>query len=212
MEPSSNELPPYLSLVLTALVVMGSPGPATVSVTAVGAAFGVRQSLPFLSGVVAGTIAALLAVAVGIGSVLAVHPRLTPVLVGLAAAYVVYLAYRIATAQPLSPAAGERSAPGWASGLVLAVANPKAYAAIAAVFAGSSLGLRSPAVETLAKILVLAALIVLVHVGWLLAGARLTAVLRRPVPSRLVNVALALALIISMIPVVTQLLESPTRG
>ncbi len=51
MEPSSNELPfvpPYLSLFLTALVVMGCPGPVTVSVTAVGAAFGVRLSLPYI--------------------------------------------------------------------------------------------------------------------------------------------------------------------
>ncbi|TGR75579.1 LysE family translocator, partial [Mesorhizobium sp. M2D.F.Ca.ET.223.01.1.1] len=52
-----------LALVVAATVVMGSPGPATISVTAVGAAFGLRPSLGYTSGVVLGTIAVLLAVA-----------------------------------------------------------------------------------------------------------------------------------------------------
>jgi threonine/homoserine/homoserine lactone efflux protein len=39
-----------LTLVLAAMVVMGSPGPATISVTAVGAAFGLRLSRGYTSG------------------------------------------------------------------------------------------------------------------------------------------------------------------
>ena len=211
MQTSSNEAlpaPPYVSLVLTALVVMGSPGPATVSVTAVGAAFGVRRSLPYLSGIVAGTLAVLLAVAVGLGSLLTAQPALTPVLMGLALAYIVYLAYRVATAPPLSSSTGRRTVPGWLSGLVLAAANPKAYAAIATVFSGTALQLPSPAVETLVKTTILAGLILLIHVGWLLAGASLTSALRRPRVSRVVNVVLALALLISTVPALAQLLGS----
>ena len=49
------------ALVLAATVVMGSPGPATISVTAVGAAFGLRRSLRYACGIVLGTIAAMLA-------------------------------------------------------------------------------------------------------------------------------------------------------
>jgi threonine/homoserine/homoserine lactone efflux protein len=203
--------PPYLSLVLTALVVMGSPGPSTISVTAVGAAFGARRSLPYLSGVVVGTLVVLLAVAVGLGSLLAAQPRLTPALMGVALVYIVYLAYRIATAPPLAAAAGGRTAPGWPSGLVLAAANPKAYAAIATVFTGNRLELPDPAVETLVKTAILAALIVLIHIGWLLAGTSMTAALRRPRLSRVINVTLAMALLVSTIPAVAQLLTS-TRG
>ncbi|MGY1770819.1 LysE family translocator [Blastococcus sp. SYSU D00813] len=200
-------MPPYLSLVLTALVVMGSPGPATLGVTAVGAAFGVRRALPYLSGVVAGTLAVLLAVAAGLGAVLTAQPGLTSVLVVLAVAYIVHLALRIATAPPLTSAAGRLTPPGWTTGLVLAVANPKAYAAIATVLTGSDLGLSSPVVETLVEVAILAALVLLVHVGWLFAGVGLTAVLRRPRLSRLVNVALALALLVSTAPAVEQLLS-----
>ena len=215
MQLSSSGFPsasPYLSLVLTALVVMGSPGPATISVTAVGAAFGVRLSVPYVAGVVAGTLGVLLAVAVGVAAVLAARPRLTPALVFLAVAYILYLAYRIATAPPIPPVSGQHTAPGLTSGLVLAAANPKAYAAIATVFTGSRLGLPNPAVETLAKTTILAALIVLVHVGWLLVGASLTAALRRPRLSRVINVALASALVLSTIPVAIQLLSPSATG
>ncbi len=49
-----------LSLIVASLLVMGSPGPSTISVTAVGAAFGLRRSIAYLSGLVAGTMAVLL--------------------------------------------------------------------------------------------------------------------------------------------------------
>ncbi|TIX34501.1 MAG: LysE family translocator, partial [Mesorhizobium sp.] len=55
-----------LVLVLAAAVVMGSPGPATISVTAIGAAFGLRGSLRYTSGIILGTTLVLLVVASGV--------------------------------------------------------------------------------------------------------------------------------------------------
>ena len=51
-----------LSLIVASLIVMGSPGPSTISVTAVGAAFGLRRSLGHLAGLIAGTLVVLVAV------------------------------------------------------------------------------------------------------------------------------------------------------
>jgi threonine/homoserine/homoserine lactone efflux protein len=96
------------TLVLASLVVMGSPGPATMSVTALGASFGFRRSVPYLAGIVLGTTAVLLAVAAGLVSMLLSAPRLAPVLLALSAGYIVYLAFRIATAPPLSRQEGKR--------------------------------------------------------------------------------------------------------
>ena len=167
-----------LSLIVASLLVMGSPGPSTISVTAVGAAFGLRRSLAYLSGLVAGTVVVLLAVAAGVVSVLLAVPQLAPVLLAASAVYILYLAYRIATA------------PSFLGGVLLAVANPKAYVAIAAVFAASMLG-------PVLKIMVLAAMIVLIHVVWLLAGAAFARVFHDPVWSRRVNLAFAAALAIT---------------
>lgn len=63
-----------LALVLAATVVMGSPGPATISVTAIGAAFGLRNSLRYAWGIILGTVAVLLVVATGITAILTSMP------------------------------------------------------------------------------------------------------------------------------------------
>jgi threonine/homoserine/homoserine lactone efflux protein len=183
---------PLLSLILASVVVMGSPGPSTMSVTAVGAAFGVRRSIGYLSGLVLGTIAVLLAVAAGVVSILLSVPRLAPVLLVASAAYMLYLAFRIATAPPLSKHGDTITAPSFAAGFLLAVANPKAYVAIAAVFAGTTLGVAS-------KTAVLAVMIVVIHACWLLAGASLSRIFYDPVSARIANVVFATALVVTTV-------------
>ncbi|WP_032809136.1 LysE family transporter [Mesorhizobium sp. WSM1293] len=90
------------ALVLASAVIMGSPGPATISVTAVGAAFGLRHSLGYAWGIILGTIAVLLVVATGVMAVLTSMPKLAPLLALASAAYILYLAFKIATAPPLA--------------------------------------------------------------------------------------------------------------
>jgi threonine/homoserine/homoserine lactone efflux protein len=51
------------SLMLASAAIMGSPGPATISVAAVGSAHGVRPSLAYLLGIIVGTTLVLVAVA-----------------------------------------------------------------------------------------------------------------------------------------------------
>lgn len=202
--PSASDLwRPLLALILAATVVMGSPGPATMSVTAIGAAFGLRQSWPYLFGIVLGTSAVLVAVATGVVSVLMSLPRLAPLLLAASAAYMLYLAFRIATAPPVSRKDQDASAPSFAGGFLLGVANPKAYLAIAAVFAGSGLPFESPMLETLTKTAVLAFMIVVIHVCWLLAGASLSRLLQDPVASRRANLLFALILIATTVMAVT---------
>ena len=97
-----------LALVLTSAAIMGTPGPATISLTAAGAAFGVRRSLGYLVGIIAGTVAVLGAVATGVTAVLLGVPGMRSVLIGLSAAYILWLAYHLATAAPQSERRQER--------------------------------------------------------------------------------------------------------
>ncbi|TIR23178.1 MAG: LysE family translocator [Mesorhizobium sp.] len=184
-----------LALVLAATVVMGSPGPATISVTAVGAAFGLRPSLGYTSGVVLGTIAVLLAVAAGIFGLLASVPGVASVLAILSAAYILYLAFKIATAPPLAERGSTTTKPDFLGGFTLAVANPKAYVAIGAVFAGAASQADRLGVST--RLLVLAAMIVAIHVVWLLAGTAFARLLRHPLASRIINLVFAGTLVLT---------------
>ncbi|WP_421916104.1 LysE family translocator [Mesorhizobium sp.] len=180
-----------LGLVLMATVVMGSPGPATISVTAVGAAFGLRGSLAYVSGIVLGTVAVLMVVATGLVAVLVSVPKLAPILAVASASYILYLAFRIATAPPLAANDDQAARPTFPAGFLLAIANPKAYVAIAAVFAGAG-GL---GVEL--KLAVLALMIVAIHAVWLLAGTACARFLRQPVASRIINLVFAATLVLT---------------
>jgi threonine/homoserine/homoserine lactone efflux protein len=195
---------PVLSLVLAALVVMGSPGPATISVTAIGAAFGLRRSLSYLSGIILGTSTVLLTIAAGLVSLLLSQPRLAPALLGLSMAYMIYLAFKIATAPPLSAFGREAQAPRFIGGFLLAVANPKAYLAIAAVFTGTRLAVGSRLTETMIKTAVLAGMIVLIHVAWLVAGSSFARLLHRPAISRVVNLLFAAILLATTITAIVR--------
>jgi threonine/homoserine/homoserine lactone efflux protein len=191
---------PYLpydavgTLVVTALAVMGTPGPATISLTAAGSAYGVRRSLGYLSGIVAGTCAVLVAVASGITAALLAVPAVRPGLIAVGAVYIVWLAYHIATAPALPEQAGDVRAPSATAGALLGVANPKAWVAIAAVFASARLS-SGAAADAAAKVAVLGLLIVVINATWLAAGASLAPVLRDPRRARIANPALAAVLV-----------------
>jgi threonine/homoserine/homoserine lactone efflux protein len=189
-------------LLVTAVAIMGSPGPATLSLVASGSAFGVRRSLRYFTGVVAGTAAVLVAVACGITAALLAVPALGAVLLGISAAYILWLAYHIAVAPPLA-AQGEATAPSLAGGAFLGVANPKAWVGIAAVFASAHLA-KASATDAAAKVVVLTGMIVLTSGTWLLAGHSLAPLLRDPRRARIVNAVLALALVGACFAAVTE--------
>ena len=183
-------------LMLASAAIMGSPGPATISVAAAGSAYGLRRSLAYLIGIIAGTTLVLVAVATGLTATLLAVPALRPVLIAISAAYILWLAYHIASAPPLAEQRETSEAPSLGGATLLAVANPKAWVAIAAVFASARLA-DTATVDAAAKSVVLGLMIVVIMVAWLLAGASLASVLRDPRRARIVNIALAAALVVT---------------
>lgn len=183
---------------LAALALAGSPGPATLSLTATGAAFGAGRGLAYLAGIVVGMVLVMAAVAAGLVGLLMAVPGATPVVTVLAGAYFLYLAWRIAMAPPLSDDNARRPAPTFIAGLALSLVNPKGYAAMAALYSGFVLVPGRVGTDVAAKMAVLTLVIVAVNVAWLLAGAGLTRFFRDPRSNRLINVAFAVLLVASV--------------
>jgi threonine/homoserine/homoserine lactone efflux protein len=183
---------------LAALPLMGSPGPATLSTAAVGASFGWRRGLPWLAGIVAGTAVVLLLIASGVTAAILVVPALKTAITVLAAGYILWLAWRIATAPPLSSEVAAK-APAFPGAFLLAVANPKAFAAIGAVYAGHSVVPGDLAADAAAKIAALLPVIVLVNTVWLVFGALVARVLHDPQKSRIANITFAILLVASVV-------------
>jgi threonine/homoserine/homoserine lactone efflux protein len=195
---SDISLAGLLSLLASAAALMASPGPATLSVAATAAAYGLRPSLPYVVGINLGTILVLLAMALGASTLLHAMPGLALPVSIAASLYILYLAYRIATAPPLSDKTIEL-APGLLPGLLLAIANPKAWLAIGAVYSKAILSPSSPLFDAVLKCAILSAAIIVIHMVWALAGSALTAAMRKPKTSRVVNLILAAALVLVVI-------------
>ena len=188
----------YFSFVLAALALVGSPGPNTLSLAAVGAAFGLRRGIGFMLGLNLGMFLVITIVGTGVAGLLFIVPGAGRTVIILAAIYFIYLAYLIATAPPISKDNSENQPPAWFAAVFISLANPKAYAAIAAMFSGFVLIANSSIGDAVTKGVILMSVIISVNVLWLLVGAVLAPFLQNPVTSRIINIIFALALVVSV--------------
>lgn len=184
-----------VAFLLFAAVAAVTPGPSNLLLAATGAAVGLRRGLPCLLGVAAGMGSLILATALGLGGVLAAAPALLPALRALGAGFLLWLAWRIATA-PVGAGAGGAPRPvGVASAALLQWINPKAWlAAGGAVAAHLPPGPGAPL--WLASLFVAAALPC--GLLWLALGAALQSRLAQPVAARRFNRAMGVILALSV--------------
>ncbi len=187
-----------LSFLAAAFALAGSPGPNTLSLAAVGAAFGAKHGYGYLVGLTLGMVIVITLVGTGIGGLVFAIPGAAPVVTALAAAYFVYLAWKIATARALSGDTVDAKPPSWVAAIFVSLANPKAYAAMAAMFSGFVLIEQSPLGDGLTKAVFLFGVIIAVNIVWLHVGSALTPYFRSPRSSRIINICFAAALLVSV--------------
>ena len=183
--------------ILAALALCGSPGPATVSLAATGAAFGPRRGVAYMTGIDAGMVVVMSLTAAGVTGLVLAIPGAAPVVAVLAALYFIHLAWRIASAPPLQDTA-QGSEPSFMAGVLLSLINPKGYAAMAALFSGFALIRGRPELDAALKLGVLVVIVASVNAAWLFAGAALTRFFRESRTSRVINVTFALLLVASV--------------
>jgi len=188
-----------VGFVVAGFALAGSPGPATLSLAATGAAFGRRGGLGYVGGLTSGMVIIMAVTATGIAGLMLALPGVRPVVLAVAAVYFLYLAFRIATAPPLVDTAADRRPPSFVAGVVLNLVNPKAYAAMAALFSGFVVIDGRLALDAAAKIAILTAVIVGVNFAWLFGGTALTRTFRDPTTNRAINVMFAVLLVASVV-------------
>jgi len=187
-----------IGFILAGFALTGSPGPATLSLAATGAAFGTRQGFLYMLGLAVGIVLVMLIIASGVEGVLLAVPGARPVVAVLSAAYFLYLAWRIATAAPLGSETVAQSPPSFFGGLLLQLINPKGYMAMAALFSGFVLMPQGLGLDVAMKVAVVTVIVVIVNLAWLVSGAMLTRFFRAPRSSRIINIGFAILLIASL--------------
>jgi len=183
---------------MAAFALVGSPGPATLSLAATGAAFGARRGLPYLFGITCGMVVVMLVIATGVIGVMMAIPNVAPVVTLMGAAYILYLAYKIGSAPPLSESADPDRHPSFMGGLFLSLVNPKAYAVMASLFSGFVLIEQAPFIDAATKMAILLVIALSVDASWLYAGSTLTRFAKTPRTNRVINLIFAALLIVSV--------------
>ncbi|WP_163272960.1 LysE family translocator [Chelativorans alearense] len=188
------------SFLLASFALVGSPGPNTVSLAALGAAFGARKVLSYMVGLNLGMVGVVILIGSGFWVTILSIPRIAPVVTVAATAYLTLLAYKIATAPALGTGVTMPThPPRWHAGMALSLSNPKAYFAVAAVLSRYSLWPTNNALDQFAKALLLLATIVFVNILWLAVGSKLATRIRSAAVGRFVNLCFATALVISVL-------------
>ena len=188
-----------LSLLGFAVVMYITPGPNNVMVAASAANHGIRATVPHMFGIVAGFAVMLTLVCAGLGSALVGWPLLLPAFRWIGAAWLVVLAWKIATASP--PGEGGRGRVlGFFGGAGFQWINPKGWL-IAVAAAGEYLSPGSPLAIQLARIFVVFLVVGMPCVMvWALLGSGAGRLLHSPARLRIFNVSMALLLLLSLIP------------
>src|SRR5947208_2588519 len=89
-------------LILFAVVMSFTPGPNVVMVTASAANHGFRRAIPHMLGITVGFFVMVMAVGLGLAGVIHAEPRLHEALKYGGAAYLLYLAWRVANSRGTS--------------------------------------------------------------------------------------------------------------
>lgn len=187
------------ALALFAFAASITPGPNNTMLLASGANFGLRRTLPHLAGVAGGFLFMLAAVGLGLGAVFTAYPPLHTVLKVAGAAYLIWLAVKIARARGLGgDEAVSRPMTFWQA-VAFQWVNPKAWA--------MSLGAVATYVPTngsIVHVLVVAAVFGLINVpcvtAWAGAGVAMRRFLDRPGVLRAFNITMAVLLVTSLYP------------
>jgi threonine/homoserine/homoserine lactone efflux protein len=172
-----------------------TPGPGVLSTAGVGAGYGVGPGLRYVTGLCIGNFLVGLAVVSGLAAVTLAIPGVREVLLVASAAYLFYLAARIAFAGAKIAFISRASAPGVRGGVMLQVINPKAYAVNTALFSGFAFWAEMPMGEVVVKFAILNLIWVPIHLGWLWAGIALHRLNLAPRSQRIINIAMAASML-----------------
>ena len=184
-----------LDFALAVFFLIVTPGPGVLSTAGVGSGFGARAGLAYVGGLFVGNNLVAALVVSGLAAAALAVPALRTVLLWGSAAYLVYLAAKIAFAGARVGFIHPERAPGFVNGLALQPINPKAYAVNTALFSGFAFLPAAPTTEIALKLLILNAIWIPIHLLWLWAGVTLRRMELAPRTTRAINVVMALSML-----------------
>lgn len=172
-----------------------TPGPGVLTTAGVGAAYGYRHGLAFIGGLYVGGFIVMVLVLSGIAAAGLTIPWLRTVLLLTSVGYLLFLAWRVATAGARIGFIDPAKPLGFWNGLALQPINPKAYVVTTTLFSGFAIYPDAFIIEVTLKIIVYSLIWTPLHVLWLFAGVRLQQLNLGARTQRTINIAMACAML-----------------
>ena len=192
----------FLAMVSFAFVMAFTPGPNNIMLTASAVNFGFVRSIPHMLGVTLGFVILLAASGAGLGAMLVTMPSVQTALKIVGAAYMLWLAWKIANAGVSGEGGGADPRPlTFLQAAAFQWVNPKGV--VTALGAIALYVSPSRAISDLLILLAVFGLVTLLStISWLLFGVALSRALRDRRWARIFNVCMALLLVASIVPMV----------
>jgi threonine/homoserine/homoserine lactone efflux protein len=186
-----------------AFVMSITPGPNNVMLTAAGANFGFRGTLPHMAGICIGVAIQLLATCAGLGALFTRWPALQVTLGWAGAAYLVFLGWQMLRSADVQVQEGARPI-SLLESTAFQFLNPKAWVmtvTAAAVFLPQQLGplARAAYMVGITEVIGIPCLVV-----WALFGSSMRALLAAPRNRRIFNICMAVALSVTALTMVAK--------
>lgn len=196
----------FVSFIIFGIIAAVTPGPNNVMLTTTGLNFGVRRGMPHLLGVCIGFPVMLGLIGLGFGTLFQLFPLLHEIIKIVGVVYLLFLAWKIASAESGANAETPARPIGFWQSAAFQWINPKAW-----VMGSSALAAYTSLDDNFfLQVLIICvsfALITLPCAGiWLVFGAGLQRFLRDPLHRRTFNIAMALLLVASIVPVAWELI------
>jgi len=194
----------FISFVVFGVIAAVTPGPNNVMLTTTGLNFGVRRGLPHLLGICIGFPVMLALIGLGLGTLFELYPLLHEIIKVVGIVYLLWLAWKIAmTRGGVEQAEDSRPINFWQAAAFQWV-NPKAWIMGSSALAAYT-SLDDNFFLQVAIICITFFFITLPCAGiWLVFGAGLQRFLREDKHLRWFNIAMALLLVASILPVIRQ--------
>ncbi|MGS0674439.1 LysE family translocator [Shewanella sp. 0m-4] len=179
-----------------------TPGPNNIMLMSSGVNFGVKRSLPHLSGICIGFPAMVLAIGLGLSAVFQNYPVLHSIIKYIGIAYMLYLAWLIANSSAKMNGKDTTAPLSFMQAAAFQWVNPKAWImgiGAVATFTTMSQAL-APQVVTIALVFFFIA--VPSAFVWLGFGVALKRLLKNQRQQKIFNVTMALLLVLSILPMI----------
>lgn len=182
-----------LAMFSFSLVMSITPGPVNMIILSSGISYGVKKTIPCVSGATLGFTLLLLFIGFGFSQFIKAYPFLLNYLAIVGTLYIIYIGYKIASSKP-ELGISENNVPTFYQGLLLQWLNPKAWIACVS---GVSLFSNAEGYASFLLFTIIYCIVCYISLGtWAILGNKMSFLLKKHFHLQVFNFTMGLLLII----------------